>query len=424
MAAPVVSPPPVGSDLVVAPAPSSGLAIADLPTPPTAPGGRLDPTIRVMLLEELDEVAARVSKALSDEPDVHLIGTVTDGAEAHERIATSPPDVIVIDALMQGAVPGLRVARELRASGNDTPVVFLTVAQHPVLLTAEMGLAEVVLLPLDQAKLAGAIVRLDHAHRGPVVLPPSGVIGVFSSKGGVGRTTIAHNLAAALALQGVARVALVDGDLVHGDLRLQLGAPDSAPSLMQLPTGHVGESDVEPLLWRAPSGVDVLLAPPRMEQADMVVQHDIDNAMAVLRRLAQVVVVDVPTAMDERTLAFLDAADVVLDVVTPEAGSVHKAQRCRAVLRAADFPVGKMLTVLNRAGSPGLAVQDIVNALAGGPMATIRHDTRLEGGLHPAGSAIVSTHPEVPVSLDLLSLAQQVASRIQPLPTPVQARAA
>ena len=83
----------------------------------------------------------------------------------------------------------------------------------------------------------------------------------------MGKTTIAFNLAVALAQTGETRTALVDGNLQFGDLRSLLRVPGDAPSILQLPTDRISESDLSDVLWRDPSGIDILLAPPRVEMA-------------------------------------------------------------------------------------------------------------------------------------------------------------
>jgi len=170
---------------------------APAPTP-TVSSIRLDASVRVLLVEELVEVATHINELLREDEHVKLVETVSEGSDAMGRIVALNPDVVVIDALLQGKVSGLQVAREMRAKGMDTPIVFMTVPDRPVTLTVETGIAEVVTLPLDAEKLRRSIVHVDDAHRGPVLLPPSGTIAVFSGKGGVGRTTIAHNLAVAM----------------------------------------------------------------------------------------------------------------------------------------------------------------------------------------------------------------------------------
>ena len=81
-----------------------------------------DPCIRVLLVEELEQVAAHVAQMMAPDKRVRLAGTVGDGRTALERVAADSPDVIIIDVLMQGELSGLEVARRLRATGIDTPV--------------------------------------------------------------------------------------------------------------------------------------------------------------------------------------------------------------------------------------------------------------------------------------------------------------
>jgi pilus assembly protein CpaE len=417
---PHASQPPVADAIGVPPAPVS---VAPMPSPSTS-SIRLDASIRVLLVEELTEVADHINELLQADEHIDLVEAVNQGSAAMERITAVEPDVVVIDALLQGKVSGLQVARDMRVMGLATPIVFMTVPDRPLTLKAETGLADVVTLPLDAEKLRGSIVRVDDAHRGPVMLPPSGTVAVFSGKGGVGRTTIAHNLAVALNQRPSTRAVLVDGDLVHGDLRLHLGAPDTAPSLLQLPTGHVADVDVAPLLWRDPAGVDVLLAPPRLEQADLIMQRDVENALVILQRLYDVVVIDVPAVMDDMTLSMLDNADVVLDVVTTERGAVRKARRCHEVLSAAGFAMDKLVTVVNRADAPGIEPPALPSELGRRPEASLPHEQRLAVGELADGSAIVSTDPGAPVSRGLIGLAEMVASRVQVPARAMEVRAA
>jgi len=396
---------------------------APAPTP-TVSSIRLDASVRVLLVEELVEVATHINDLLCEDEHVELVETVSKGSDAMGRIVASNPDVVVIDALMQGKVTGLQVAREMRTKGMDTPIVFMTVPDRPVTLNAETGIAEVMTLPLDLEKLRGSIVRVDDAHRGAVSIPPSGTIAVFSGKGGVGRTTIAHNLAVAMNQRPATSAVLVDGDLVHGDLRLHLGAPDSAASLLQLPTGHVTDADMAPLLWQDPSRVDVLLAPPRLEQADLILRRDVENALMKLQRLYDVVVIDVPAVMDDMTLAMLDNADIVLDVITTERGAVRKARRCHEVLSAAGFAMDKIVTVVNRADAPGVEPPALVAELGRQPDAALPHEPRLAAGELAEGSSILLVDPGAPVSRSLAGLAEMLAMRVQDHAGVTEARAA
>lgn len=380
-----------------------------------------DPRIRVLLVEELEQVVSHVSQMVAPDEGVQLAGTAGDGRAALERVAADQPDVVIIDVLMQGEVSGLQVARRLRETGTHTPILFLTVADRPLTLTHDLGLADVLTLPFEGHELLAAVRNLHEAHRGPMTRPPNGTVAIFSAAGGVGKTIIAHNLAVALKLELGARVALFEGDQAHGDMRLHLGAPFEAPSLMQLPTGHATDADLVPLLWQEPAGVDVLLAPPRMEQAELIMLADIRRSMGMLRRSHDVLVVDTPTVMDDTTLAILDDADVVIAVNDAHRASLLKAERCYAVLTAAEFPMGKVIRVANHArGASGF---DTGAAPHAQPEAVLPFDPQLAAD-ELAGRAIISAHPDARFARGISGLARLVATRLQGQESQAAARAA
>jgi pilus assembly protein CpaE len=88
------------------------------------------------------------------------------------------------------------------------------------------------------------------------------------------------------------RTVLIDGSLQFGDLRSLLKVPVDAPSILDLPTDRIAESDLGDVLWRDPSGIDILLAPPRIEMAEMLTPRDVDKVLSLLRRVYASIVID------------------------------------------------------------------------------------------------------------------------------------
>ncbi len=225
--------------------------------------------IRLLLVEDVTQVAQYIRNLLNSQDQVKLLDVVSDGRKVLDQIRQLRPDVLMVDALLQGKLNGLEVAQRVRQAGLDIPIITLTVPQKPVKAGPGMRIVKVLAMPFSGFDFMNALTAASAEHKAPAPESLSRVYSVFAAKGGVGKTTIAFNLAVAARQQGY-RVALVDGSLQFADLRALLRVPDSAPSLLQLPTDRITEADLEEVMWRDPSGIDILLAPPRVEMAEMV----------------------------------------------------------------------------------------------------------------------------------------------------------
>ena len=174
------------------------------------------------------------------------------------------------------------------------------------------------------------------------------LISVFAPKGGVGKTTIAFNLAVAIG-QLDQRTVLIDGSLQFGDLRSLLKVPTDAPSILDLPTDRISESDLGDVLWRDPSGIDILLAPPRIEMAEMVTPRDLEKVLSLLRRVYDIIVIDMSSAVSEINLAFLDASDTIIEIVTYDSTTIHNTIAMAETFRKIGYPATKVHYLVNRA---------------------------------------------------------------------------
>ena len=178
------------------------------------------------------------------------------------------PDVVIVDALLQGRVSGQQVAQQIREAEPQVGVIMLTVPQNPVSEDPERGIDAVLKMPFTGFDLTTLVRKVGETRAVESARAGSLVVTLFSPKGGVGRTTLAYNLAVALGQEH--RVCLVDGSLQFSDLRGLLRVPAVAPSIVNLPTDRIREQDLAEVMWRDPSGIDILLAPPRVEMAEMV----------------------------------------------------------------------------------------------------------------------------------------------------------
>jgi pilus assembly protein CpaE len=307
----------------------------------------------------------------------------------------------------------------LRDGGLHIPVIALTVPQSPVEPDPAAGIAAVISMPFSGFELVNVVNAVHQAAASSANgTSRSRVIAVFAPKGGVGKTTISFNLAVALAVQGQ-RTCLVDACLQFGDLRSLLKVPADAPSILDLPTDRIGESDLADVLWRDPSGIDILLAPPRVELAEMVSVRDIDKVLSLLRRVYEVVVIDMPPALGDVSLAILDATDTILEIVTYDSTTIRNTLAVADAFRAIGYPAGKIRYVVNRADSAGgIAPDDLARALGRAPDHAIISDGKLVMQSNNEGVPFVLASPDAQISRDVA----MVALALLEAPAPAAAR--
>ena len=232
---------------------------------------------------------------------------------------------------------------------------------------------------------------------------------MFAPKGGVGKTTIAFNLAVAL-VQRELRTVLIDGSVQFGDMRSLLKVPVDAPSILDLPTDRIAESDLSDVLWRDPSGIDILLAPPRVEMAEMITPRDLDKILSLLRRVYQVVVIDMSSSINDINLAFLDASDTIVEIVTYDSTTIHNTIAMADTFRSIGYPASKVQYLVNRADSAGgIDASDLARALGRVPEHTVISDGQLVVRSNNEGVPFVLANPGAPVSQDIAKVAAVLA---------------
>ncbi len=371
--------------------------------------------IRLLLVEDVPQVAQYVRGLLNAQQAIKLIDVVADGGKVPAQVQQLRPDVVIVDWLLQGRTKGRRVVEVLHEGGLHIPVIALTVPQSPVEPDPKAGIAAVISMPFSGFELVNLVTAVHAAASTSNGTGGSRVIALFAPKGGVGKTTLAFNIAVALANQHH-RTCLVDGSLQFGDLRSLLKVPGDAPSILDLPTDRVGESDLAEVLWRDPSGIDILLAPPRVELAEMVSVRDVDKVISLLRRVYQVVVIDMAATLGDVSLAILDAADTILEIVTYDSTTIRNTLAVADAFRAIGYPTGKVRYVVNRADSAGgIRPDDLARALGRAPDYSVVSDGKLVVQSNNEGVPFVLASPEAQISRDVTTMAAALLEAAAPL---------
>src|SRR6266480_2724982 len=341
--------------------------------------------IRVLLLETEPDAAAHVREALAGDDRVHLVATVADQTSLLDKLGATYAQVAVVDlAGLRGEVGP--AVREILSRAPECCVIVTgsNVAPGVVSRAVTAGARGFLLKPYQPDDFVNTIRdayvnfqelrRLQRVERTPgTTSRPGAVIAVYSPKGGVGCTTIATNLAVALARRGgKSTVALVDLDLQFGDVGIALDLK-SANSIADL-LAHVDSIDqqlVDEVFVKHSSGVRVLLAPDNLASVPSIDPDRVARVVDQLRPHFQYIVCDLWSSLEDLTLATLRMADRIILATTPELPALRNLRR---VMSATGLLLQDERTILvaNRVpGKAGISLSEMEKGLGRSISATI-----------------------------------------------------
>jgi pilus assembly protein CpaE len=391
--------------------------------------------IRVLVVDDIPETRDHLTKLLGFESDIDVVGSAASGREALEMATRLSPDVVLMDINMPD-MDGIAATEQLGAAAPAAAVVMMSVQGEADYLRRSMlaGAREFLVKPFSSDELTASIRQVSARERdkqsrmavtavaaasGPVSTitrsgepgEPGLIVAVFSPKGGVGRTTIAVNLAVAAATELGKKVVIMDGSFQFGDVGVLLNLNPKNKSIADLiPELDAGELDsIDTFLVNHTAGIRVLLAPPSPETAEMITAAGVKKVLERLRADHDLVVVDCTSYFNDTTLAILDAADVILTMLSLEITSVKNMRLFLEVAEQLGYESGKVRLVLNRADSAlGIRVADVEHSIGRKIDETIVSDGRSVVYALNRGVPFFLSNREAQVSQDILRLARSV----------------
>ncbi|HTC85356.1 MAG TPA: response regulator [Candidatus Acidoferrum sp.] len=388
--------------------------------------------IRVLIVDDIPETRDHLTKLLGFESDIEVVGAAASGAEALEIAGGLAPDVILMDINMPD-MDGITATEHLASKAPNAAVVMMSVQGEADYLRRSMlaGAREFLVKPFSSDELTASIrqvyvrerekasrlVAIPHPGTPRAEAPgqPGQVIAVFSPKGGVGRTTLAVNLAVAAATELGKRVVLMDGSFQFGDVGVLLNLNPKNKSIADLvPELEAGELEsVDTFVITHSSGVRVLLAPPTPETAELITPSGVKRVIEALRATSDLVVVDCSAFFNDTTLAILDAADVILTLLTLEITSIKNMRLFLEVADQLGYEAGKVVLVMNRADSTlGIRISDVEHSIGRKVDHSIVSDGRSVVYALNRGVPFFLSNREAQVSQDVLSLATAVVGEV------------
>jgi pilus assembly protein CpaE len=300
---------------------------------------------------------AEVRQALQAHPEIDIVGTAVEPGKADQKLASSGAQVV-----LHGTARGDRLpTSEIDAIRHATaaPIILVTSGGAGALLHEALsaGISDVVMLPQLTDALVFTIKKTCQlaATRGgmaPATLRTSTaegrVVTVFSPKGGVGKTVIATSLATQIARKAGRRVLCVDLDLQFGDAAIMMGVePEKTIYDLVMTTGELDPEKLAGYVISHNSGVDVVPAPVRPEDAELVAEDRVGRLLDVAKETYDAIVVDTPAFFQATTLATLDRTDRLLLVTTLDIPAVKNVKLTLQTLNLLHYPKERIHLVIN-----------------------------------------------------------------------------
>jgi pilus assembly protein CpaE len=350
-----------------------------------------------------ESIEAMAATLVPGEAVVAVLGPslANDTGLAHvARLSRQHPEVGAVLLVEELSLAALQQA--LRAGVRDAVPVD---ADETMLRQSVERVSEVVIALADRSNAAAANAP---ATRGRVVV-------AFSTKGGVGKSMVATNLASGLALRDRPTV-IVDADLQFGDVAVLLGIPPQHTTVDAAAAIEVAdEAMLENLLaTHTPTGLRVLPAPIEPSAADAISPESMVNIVRMLRGMFDFVVIDMPPHFDDIVLALIEEADDVLLVASMDIPSIKNLKVGIQTLDLLSLAGPKLRLVLNRANAKvNLEIPDVERALGLTAEFRIPSDIAVPQAVN-RGMPVVVDRPKSQAALALAGIADTFAGSVAP----------
>ena len=352
-----------------------------------------DDKIRVLIVDDAVDTRESISKLVQFDKGIEVIGTIGTAKDAIQMAVEKQPHVVLMDINMPD-MDGIAATEAMRKKVPFVQVIILSVQDDLNFMRRAMmaGARDFLTKPPDIDELTAAIHRAydlakeEISKMGTVGVtgvtaggdaiygPPifGKVVMVYSPKGGTGVTTIATNLAVCLNSPN-SHVVLVDGSLQFGDVTVflneqpRLSITDLAPRADELDKEIVEEV----LINHSQTGLRLLAASPRPEQADKVTGQQFVKIIRYLRRMYQYIVIDTSSYLNDPIISAMDEADLIVLLTTQDIPAIRDTKIFLNLVDSLNISKEKILFVLNKSDRRIPITPEKVSE-------SLKHDVKLE----------------------------------------------
>ena len=327
-------------------------------------------TVKVVVIDHDPLVRDQIVSTLSSQPYMDVLAETESFVYGYELIRQNRPDVVFVD-IREDPHRTYDLIKRITTYFKDTMIVVSghEISLESIMAAMQSGAREFLKRPIQASDLNAMLEKHHQAFVADASGDNSGrILTVFSNKGGLGKTTIAVNLALSLSEITKKPVALVDLNLQLGDITTFLDIMprqtivDIAKNIGRVDATYLETSLAE--FRHVNSHVYVLADPLNVEEAEEVTAEQINTVLTVLKATFEYVIIDTTTSFDSKTLTALDLADQILLVSMVNLPNIRSSQRVLNLFDRLGYDRQKVKLLINRyLPDDEITIQDVEETL-------------------------------------------------------------
>ena len=308
--------------------------------------------IDTVIIDSEETSRELIASYLETVDDINIIQQFKDILSAQDYIIENRPPLVIVDITKKTNI-SLDIISKLTTLVKNIKIIVLSYDTESdiVIKALRAGAREFLVKPLIEKDFVASVKKMKDLILGNINdTTKCKVITTFSNKGGIGKTSIAVNLAMEIANITKEKVALVDLNMQMGDITTFLNLdPSFDTSYVINNLDRIDETFLLTTLEQYnKTSLYVLADPPDIEQAEIITSEDITTLINILRNVFSYIVIDTTSSFDAKTITALDNSDLILLVSIINLPSIRNCQRCFDLFKKLGYSKDKIKLIINR----------------------------------------------------------------------------
>ena len=308
--------------------------------------------IDTVIIDSEETSRELIASYLETVDDINIIQQFKDILSAQDYIIENRPPLVIVDITKKTNI-SLDIISKLTTLVKNIKIIVLSYDTESdiVIKALRAGAREFLVKPLIEKDFVASVQKMKDLILGNINdTTKCKVITTFSNKGGIGKTSIAVNLAMEIANITKEKVALVDLNMQMGDITTFLNLdPSFDTSYVINNLDRIDETFLLTTLEQYnKTSLYVLADPPDIEQAEIITSEDITTLINILRNVFSYIVIDTTSSFDAKTITALDNSDLILLISIINLPSIRNCQRCFDLFKKLGYSKDKIKLIINR----------------------------------------------------------------------------